>query len=86
MNKDHRKLIFFKSNELSGAQNLLFPLLLSHFLLYLRKKAQDAAAIGAHIFDVDKNMQCIFKITTINKQKRTGKILSWLLRRQIGKK
>jgi hypothetical protein len=32
---------------LSGAQNVLLPLLLSHFLLYLRKKAQDAAAIRA---------------------------------------
>lgn len=32
--------------------------------------------IGAHIFDIDKNMRCIFEITTINKQKQTGKILS----------
>jgi len=31
----------------SGAQNLLLPLLLSRFLLYLRKKAQDATAIAA---------------------------------------
>ena len=48
VDKDHGKLtIFFKSNELSGAQNVLLPLLLSRFLLYLHKKAQDAAAIGA---------------------------------------
>jgi putative lipase involved disintegration of autophagic bodies len=61
---------------LSGAQNVLLPLLLSRFLLYPRKRARDAAAMRAHIFDVDKNMQCIFEITTINKQKRTGQILS----------
>ncbi|HEX8577684.1 MAG TPA: hypothetical protein VF677_15465 [Flavobacterium sp.] len=32
---------------MSGAQKLLFPLLLSRFPLYLRKKAQDAATIAA---------------------------------------
>ena len=47
MDKDRENLQFFKSNELSGAQKLLLPLLLSRFPLYLRKKAQDATAIGA---------------------------------------
>jgi hypothetical protein len=49
VNKAHgtENLRSFKSNELSGAQKLLFPLLLSRFPLYLRKKAQDAVTIAA---------------------------------------
>ncbi|HEX8575991.1 MAG TPA: hypothetical protein VF677_06815 [Flavobacterium sp.] len=47
MDTDFEKCTVFRSNELSGAQKVLLPLLLSRFPLYLRKKAQDAAAIGA---------------------------------------
>ena len=73
MDTDFEKCTVFRSNELSGAQNVLLPLLLSRFPLYLRKKAQDAAAIGAHIFNKIKNMSCIFEIRTIDKQNERAK-------------
>jgi len=35
--------------------------------------ATRTAGIRAHIFDVDKNMSCIFEITTIDKQNEPAK-------------
>jgi hypothetical protein len=57
---------------LSGAQKVLLPLLLSRFLLYLRKKAQDAAAIAS----IKKNFRFFRNTGTVvcryNLKKLTG--------------